>query len=223
MAYALAVLCSGRGTNLQALIDAIAARRLDARIHGVFSDKREAMALQRAHAAGIPTLALRPADFGSRAAFDRALFERVAQVQPALIVCAGYMRLIDAAVVQMWLGRMINLHPSLLPAYPGLHTHARALADGVREHGASVHYVTPELDGGPVIAQARLAPRAGEEAHALAARVQALEHRLLPATVHALAQGRVTLRDGVVHWDGRPSRAPWQLDADGVLRGEHVG
>jgi phosphoribosylglycinamide formyltransferase-1 len=220
MTYALAVLCSGRGTNLQALLDAIASRRLDAEIRGVFSDRPQAPALTRARAAGIAAVALRPADFATRMAFDCALFERVAEIQPALIVCAGYMRLIDASVVQTWLGRMINLHPSLLPDYPGLHTHARAVADGVREHGASIHFVTPKLDGGPVIAQARLAPSANDDAERLGARVQVLEHRLLPATVQAFAQGRVALRDGVVYWDRRASRTPWQLDANGELRGQ---
>lgn len=212
----LAVLASGRGTNLQALLDARAAGRLDADVVGVFSDRRSAGALERARAAGIPAVALRPADHADRAAFDAALFERVAAVQPDLIVCAGYMRLLGDAQVEAWHGRMINIHPSLLPMFKGLRTHEQALAAGVREHGASVHFVTAELDGGPVIAQARVPVLPGDDATTLAARVLDREHPLLVATLRLLAAGRVRLDGASVEFDGRTLRRPLQLAGDAL-------
>ena len=150
----LAVLASGRGSNLQAILDAIGDGVLDAGVVGVFSDRPKAQALERARAAGIPAIALRPADFDTRDAYDAALFDAIARVQPELVVCAGYMRLLGAAQVEAWHGRMINIHPSLLPLFKGLRTHEQALAAGALQHGASVHFVTAELDGGPVIAPA---------------------------------------------------------------------
>ncbi|QDH69345.1 phosphoribosylglycinamide formyltransferase [Marilutibacter alkalisoli] len=215
----IAVLASGRGSNLQVLIDAIAAGRLNATIAGVFSDRPKAGALERARHASIPTTSLRPRDFDSRAAFDDALFSHVDTVQPDLIVCAGYMRLLSEHVVEARQGHMINIHPSLLPAFKGLHTHQQALAAGVREHGASVHFVTSELDGGPVIAQARVPVLDGDDADALAARVLTREHPLLLATVKVLAEGRVRLRDGTVTLDDRPLAAPLQLDDNDRLSG----
>ncbi len=160
----LAVLVSGRGSNLLAILDAIARGDLDAEVVGVFSDKREAPALEHARHAGIPVQALSPRGFASRDEYDERLFSRVDVVQPDLIVCAGYMRLISDAAVAARIGRMINIHPSLLPAFKGLRTHQQALDAGVDVHGASVHYVTPELDGGPVIAQARVPVQAGDDA-----------------------------------------------------------
>jgi len=211
--YRIAVLASGRGSNLQALIDAIATGALDASIVGVFSDQPTARALQRARAAGIPAHALEPGAFASRAAFDEALFARIEREQPALIVCAGYLRLIDAGIVESRRGRIINIHPSLLPAFPGLRTHRRALAAGVGEHGASVHFVTADLDGGPVIAQTVVPVRAQDTAPALARRVLRREHPLLVETVRLLAVGRIRLIDDAVQLDGRPLVAPLQLRA----------
>ena len=210
----LAVLASGAGTNLQALIDAIASGELAAEIVGVFSDKPACAALQRARDAGIPATALSPKAFASRAAFDAALFAAVDAARPDLIVCAGYMRLIAAAEVEARPDRMINLHPSLLPAFKGLHTHQQALDAGVREHGASVHVVTADLDGGPVIAQARVPVLPGDSAETLAARVREQEHPLLVDTVRLLAEGRLQLRDGRVYLNGKASAAPLQLGAN---------
>ncbi|GHD70861.1 phosphoribosylglycinamide formyltransferase [Luteimonas padinae] len=207
----LAVLASGRGSNLQAILDAIDDGRLHAQVAGVFGDKPRAFALERARAAGIPARALRPGDFAGRDEFDAALFAEVASVRPDLIVCAGYMRLLGAAALAPWAGRIINIHPSLLPDFKGLDTHARALAAGVPEHGASVHFVTADLDGGPVIAQARVPVLDGDDADALAARVLDTEHPLLVATLQLLCAARIVLRDEVVELDGRPLAAPLQL------------
>ena len=210
----IAVLASGRGTNLQALIDAIAAGSLDARIVGVFSDKANAGALQIAQAAGIPVESLDPRGFESRSAFDDALFRRVDAREPDLIVCAGYMRLISAAAVDACRGRLLNIHPSLLPAFKGLRTHAQAIAAGARQHGASVHYVTPDLDGGPVISQVVVPVLPGDDVDALGRRVLLREHALLVATVGLVAAGRLNLSGDVVTLDGATLATPLQLGAN---------
>ena len=207
----IAVLASGRGSNLQAIIDAIADGTLDAELVGVFSDKPDAFALQRARDAGIHAEALRAKGFASRDAFDDAFFAKVDAVEPDLIVCAGYMRIIGAAAVEARPGRMINIHPSLLPLFKGLHTHQQALDAGVAEHGASVHFVTPDLDGGPVIAQARVPVLPGDDADTLAARVLEREHPLLLETLRWLAAGRVTLHEQTVQINGHPAARPLQL------------
>lgn len=207
----IAVLASGRGSNLQAILDAIRDRALDASVVGVFSDRRKAIALERARNAGIPDVAISPKSFDTREAFDAALFAEVAAVQPDLIVCAGYMRLLGAAEVEAWHGRMINIHPSLLPLHKGLHTHAQALADGVADHGCSVHFVTAELDGGPVIAQASVPVLPGDDADALAARVLDREHPLLIATLQLFSARRLRLDGASVQFDSRPLRAPLRL------------
>jgi phosphoribosylglycinamide formyltransferase 1 len=213
----LAVLASGAGTNLQAMIDAIATGALAARIVGVCSDKATAPALARARAAGIPAEALSPKDFASRAAFDAALFARVDAAAPDLIVCAGYMRIISAEAIQARANRMINLHPSLLPAFKGLHTHRQALAAGVREHGASVHVVTADLDDGPVLAQARVPVQPDDDEISLAARVRGVEHPLLLATVAALAEGRLRMGPAGIFLNGESLHTPLQLADDGRL------
>lgn len=208
----LAVLASGRGSNLLAILDAITRGQLDAEVVGLFSDKADAPALVRARDAGIEARSLLPRDFASRADFDEHLFSLVDTVQPDLIVCAGYMRLISDAAVAARTGRMINIHPSLLPEFKGLRTHQQALDAQARVHGASVHYVTPELDGGPVIAQARIAVDAGDDAARLAERVLQREHPLLVATLREISTGRIGWKDGNVHYDGHPLPAPLQLD-----------
>lgn len=209
----LAVLASGRGSNLQAVLDAVASGALDARVVGVFSDRASAPALQRARDAGVSAQALDPKTFATRADFDRALFAQVDACAPDLVVCAGYLRLIDTAVVEARRGRMINIHPSLLPAFKGLRTHQQALDARAAEHGASVHYVTPALDGGPVIAQVRVPVLANDTADTLAARVLAREHPLLVETLRWLAAGRIALAEDRVHVDGLP-HAPLQLAAN---------
>ena len=216
----IAVLASGRGSNLQALIDAIAAGRIDAQLVGVFSDRADAFALERARRAGIATLSLSPRDFADRLAFDKQLFSHIDAVHPDVIVCAGYMRLLSDREVEAHAGRMINIHPSLLPAFKGLRTHQQALAAGVSEHGASVHVVSAELDGGPVIAQARVAVLSGDDVPMLAQRVLDREHPLLVETLRWLAAGRLVLDRYGATLDGAKLSAPLQLDADNRLIAE---
>lgn len=207
----VAVLASGRGSNLAALIAARDAGTLPAEFVLVASDKASAGALRLAEAAGIPTLALDPRSYPDRPAFDRELFARIAASGAELLVLAGFMRVIDGAVVAGWEGRAINIHPSLLPKYPGLHTHRRCLEAGDAEHGASVHYVTAELDGGPVVAQARIPVGAGDTETSLAERLLAEEHKLLPAVVGAIARGRLRWNGRAV-FDGRPVASPLSLE-----------
>jgi phosphoribosylglycinamide formyltransferase 1 len=216
-ALRIAVLASGAGTNLQALIDTIAADALQARIVGVFSDKATCLALRRAHDAGIAATAVSPKAFASREAYDAEFFAAVDAAKPDLIVCAGYMRLISPAAVNARPDRIINLHPSLLPAFKGLHTHQQALDAGAPEHGASVHVVTADLDDGPVIAQARVPVRADDDAETLAARVREREHPLLVETVRLLANRQLMLHDGAIYLNGERLRTPLQLSATHTL------
>lgn len=211
----IAVLASGRGSNLQALLDAIDAGQLDAEIVGVFSDRPASAALQRVS----PELrwSARPRDFADRAAFDAALGDALAAVQPDWIVCAGYMRILGPALVERFAGRMLNIHPSLLPLYPGLDTHARALAAGDAEHGASVHFVTAKLDAGAVIAQVRVPVLAGDDPDTLAARVLVYEHPLLLNVVRLAVAGRIAEQGATVLLDGHPLFTPLQLDCDHLI------
>jgi phosphoribosylglycinamide formyltransferase-1 len=217
MSFPVAVLASGRGSNLAALIDARDAGTLPIKLTLVASDKADAPALRNAEAHGIPTFALDPKTFASRREFDEALFANVAASGAKLVVLAGYMRILDAAVTAQWEGRMINIHPSLLPKYRGLHTHRRVLKAGDLEHGASVHFVSAELDGGPVIAQARIDTHPGDTEDALAARLLSREHRLLTACVGAIARGEVRERDGKVLFHGHPIPAPLRLGDGEIL------
>lgn len=203
MSLRVAVLASGEGSTLQAMIDARDAGRLDVDFVGLFSDKPGARALERALAASMPVCALSPKGYASRIEHDRALFARVEQVQPELIVCAGYMRIISAAVAQQFERRMINLHPSLLPKFRGLRTHRQCLEAGDAVHGASVHWVTAELDGGPVMAQARVPVHAADSEQTLEARVREVERPLLLAAIRALAGGRIRHGDAVRFLDSQ--------------------
>lgn len=218
--FRIAVLASGRGSNLQALLGAIADGRIPARIVGVFSDRPGCQALELARAAGVPALAVSPRGFAARAAHDEALFSEVAAVQPDLIVCAGYLRIIGEAAVRRFMPRMINIHPSLLPRHPGLDTHARALAAGDRDHGASVHVVTPVLDAGPVLAQAHIGIGPGDTPESLAARLLPREHALLTACVALIAEGRLQLDAQCPRLDGAPLRRPLRLGDDDRLHGD---
>ncbi|WAT14066.1 phosphoribosylglycinamide formyltransferase [Xanthomonas fragariae] len=212
----LAVLASGRGSNLQAIIDATASGRLQAEVVGVFSDRPRAPALQKVDQAR--RWSASPRDFADRAAFDAALGDAIAAVQPDWVICAGYMRILGEPLVRRFAGRILNIHPSLLPKYRGLHTHARALKAGDVEHGASVHLVVPELDAGTVIAQARVPVLPEDSAEQLAARVLAREHPLLLATLDLLASGRVVVQGDRVHIDGQCMFTPLRLEcADTAL------
>jgi phosphoribosylglycinamide formyltransferase-1 len=207
------VLASGRGSNLGALIQAAQAPDARFEIVLVAGDRPEAQALRIAEAAGIATLALDPRGYRDRASFDADLFARVAEHAPELVVLAGFMRILDPGALAPWVGRMINIHPSLLPKYRGLRTHERAIGAGDAMHGASVHFVTPELDGGPVISQADLPIEPGDTPATLAARLLPIEHRLLAATVDLIAQGRLALDGDRVRFDGEPLAAPLRTSA----------
>jgi phosphoribosylglycinamide formyltransferase-1 len=213
----IAALASGRGSNLAALIAARDRGELPVEFVLVGSDKARAGALDIARAAGIPTLALNPRDYPDRRSFDLDLFGRIAASGADLLVLAGFMRIVDAEAIAPWAGRAINVHPSLLPKYRGLHTHRRAIEAGDAEHGASVHFVTAELDGGPVIAQRRIPVLAGDNEDLLALRLLPEEHRLLPAVVAAITEGRLTYADGQPYFAGNPLTRPLAMDDLGVL------
>lgn len=211
----IAVLVSGRGSNLQALLDAIAEGSLDAQVVGVFSDRPQAGALQRAP---VDLRWSRDAGtYAARADFDAELAEAVAATRPDWIVCAGYLRILGDAFVARFRGRLLNIHPSLLPSYRGLRTHARALRAGEREHGASVHFVVPELDAGAVVAQARVPVHADDTPERLAARVLQAEHPLLVEVVRLAVAGRIAEHGATVLLDGHPLFTPLQLDSPGHL------
>jgi phosphoribosylglycinamide formyltransferase-1 len=210
------VLASGRGSNLSALLHARERGELPVEFVLVASDKADAGALRLAEAANIPTLALDPRSYPDRRAFDLDLFDRIAASGADLLVLAGFMRILDGEALTPWVGRMINIHPSLLPKYRGLHTHRRALEAGDAEHGASVHFVTAELDGGPVIAQARLSIMAGDDEQQLAHRLLPVEHRLLPAVLALLANGRLQWDGQAPLFDGQTLSTPLRLDEQGL-------
>src|SRR5512137_999683 len=202
------VLVSGRGSNLQAIAAQADAGALPVRIEAVVSDRADAGALDWARDRGIPAAVLSPRDFADREAYGRALGDLVEGYTPQLVVLAGFMRILSDEFVLRFSGRMLNIHPSLLPRYPGLHTHRRALEAGDPEHGASVHFVTPELDGGPVVLQARVPVLPGDDEDTLAARVLREEHVIYPRCIGWFAAGRLACRDGAVWLDGRPLTKP---------------
>lgn len=209
------MLASGRGSNLQALLDAIAAGRLDAEIVGVFSDKPAAPALQR-----VPPALRWSRDakcYAQREDFDHELADAVAARAPDWVICAGYLRILGDAFVERFRGRLLNIHPSLLPKYRGLRTHARAIEAGDREHGVSVHFVIPALDAGTVIAQARVPVLPGDSQETLSARVLAQEHPLLVAVMRLAVSGRLTERGTTVSVDGHTLFTPLHLDCSGDL------
>ncbi|MFQ2077397.1 phosphoribosylglycinamide formyltransferase [Aeromonas veronii] len=196
------VLISGSGSNLQAILDHCASGKIAGQVVGVISNKADAYGLVRAKEAGVATSILAQQQFASREEYDAALLALMADYQPDLVVLAGFMRILSGDLVRHFAGRMINIHPSLLPKYQGLHTHQRAIDDGEREHGASVHFVTEELDGGPVILQARVPIFEGDDADEVAARVQAQEHSIYPLVVRWFCEGRLQMVDGAVQLDG---------------------
>lgn len=207
----LVVLASGRGTNLRAILTACRAGQLRAEVVGVLSDRADAGALAIARTAGVPTTHVDPAGHADREAYGAALATAVAAARPDLVVLAGFMRVLSTDFVTRHLGRLVNIHPSLLPDYPGLHTHRRALADGRREHGASVHFVIPRLDAGPVIMRARVPVHADDDEARLAARVLEVEHRLYPAALALLVDGQVAFRDGRVYKGATALPAPLEF------------
>lgn len=203
----ITVLISGRGSNLAALIDAADAGAFDGAVTQVISNRPDAPGLAFAAQHGIAATIVDHRAFASRAAFEAALADAIDRSKPDLVVLAGFMRILGAAFVQRYAGRMLNIHPSLLPAYPGVDTHRRALADGATRHGCTVHFVTPDVDGGPILAQAEVPVLPGDDPASLAARVLDAEHRLLPQVVGWFCAGRVALEDGRVRIDASPSNA----------------
>ena len=211
------VLISGNGSNLQALIDARAGGRLDIDIVQVISNRPDAQGLQRAKEAGIPTLVIDHTSFPNRAEFDSELASAITAGLPDLVVLAGFMRIIGPAVLTPLEGRMINLHPSLLPLYRGTNTYQRALDAGDSEHGASIHFVSEELDGGPVLSQLRIPILPQDDNESLARRLAPMEHRLLVATVEFLTRHTVECRNEEIHVDGEILNCPLLLQTDDTL------
>ena len=201
----IVILISGRGSNMESLLAAALtgdlAHRLPVHIAGVLSNRHDAKGLATATAFGIPTRIVDHQAFASREAFDQAMAEAIDRLAPDLVVLAGFMRILSDNFVQHYAGRLINIHPSLLPSFPGLHTHRRALEEGVRIHGCTVHFVTPALDHGPVIVQAAVPVLDTDDEATLAARVLAQEHRIYPLAVRWFAEERLHLHAGRVRFD----------------------
>jgi phosphoribosylglycinamide formyltransferase-1 len=212
----IAILISGRGSNMLAIAAAARGGTLPVRVVAVVSDQAHAAGLARAQELGLPCEVLERRPDEDRAAYDRRLSALLRKFEPGLVVLAGFMRILGEAFVEEFSGRLLNIHPSLLPEYRGLHTHARVLAAGDREHGCSVHFVTSELDGGPVVLQARVPVLPGDTEHSLSARVQAAEHRIYPQVIEWYASGRLAWKDHGPWLDGRPLHDPILLDQGGA-------
>lgn len=198
----IVALISGRGSNLQSIIDEMHAGRLPIELRAVVSNNPDAHGLVRAHAAGVNTCIVDHRQFPSRVHYDQALMAAIDEHNPGLVVLAGFMRILGRAFVEHYAGRLINIHPSLLPAFPGLDTHMRALQNGARQHGASVHFVTPDVDAGPIIIQATVPVYEDDSPDVLAARVLRQEHRIYPQAIRWFAEGRLEIRDNRVLVDG---------------------
>ncbi len=189
----IVILISGRGSNMESLLAAVAAGTLPVRVAAVLSNRPDAAGLRSAAAQGVPTRVVDHKQFADRVAFDAAMSEAIDAFAPDLVVLAGFMRILSEGFVRRYEGRLMNIHPSLLPAFPGLHTHRKALDEGVRVHGCTVHFVTPTLDHGPVVVQAAVPVLDDDDEAALAARVLAQEHRVYPQAVRWFAEGRLRL------------------------------
>lgn len=200
--HRLVVLISGSGTNLQAIIDAVNAGAVNAKISAVISNEESAKGLQRAAQSKIATAVVDHKQFDSKEAFDRALIELIDRYEADTVLLAGFMRILTPTFVSHYAGKVLNIHPSLLPKFQGLHTHQRALEAGEKQHGCSIHFVTDEVDGGPVIAQATVSVEATDDADSLAKKVLRKEHILYPLVVSWKADGRLKLSNGGVWLDG---------------------
>lgn len=203
-----AILISGSGSNLQSFIDRSATGEIDLDLSVVFSNNADAYGLTRAKNAGIATACLAHGDFSGRESFDRAVAAKLDTYQPELLILAGFMRILSPSFVDHFKGRILNIHPALLPAYPGLDTHQRVLDAGEKWHGSTVHFVTEELDGGPCILQGRLPVDRQESAAELCARVQAIEHRIYPEAANWFGQGRLKFKDDAAWLDGKKLDKP---------------
>jgi len=211
-ALPVVVLISGSGSNLQAIIDAVANQSVNANIKAVISNRPGVLGLERAQTAGIPTQVIDHKDYPDRRSFELELEKVIDSYEPQLIVLAGFMRILTPEFVNHYLGRMINIHPSLLPNFQGLHTHQRAIDAGVKEHGASIHFVTPELDGGPVVLQAKVTVLADDTPQALAARVLTVEHQIYPQAIEFIAQQRLHLKNNQAYLDDQIIEVPTPLE-----------
>jgi phosphoribosylglycinamide formyltransferase-1 len=200
----IVILISGRGSNMEAIVRAQQAEAWPARIAAVISNKPDAKGLAFAQAHGIPTAVVPNKEFPSRDAFDAALRETIDRFEPDLVVLAGFMRILTAPFVAHYAGRMLNIHPSLLPLFPGLHTHRQALDAGAVEHGATVHFVTAELDHGPAVIQARIPVLPGDTEDSLAERLLAEEHVIYPQAVRLFIEDRLSIEDGEVRIAATP-------------------
>lgn len=212
----IVILISGSGTNLQVLLDAQASQRLAGRIVAVISNEPGAGGLERAVQTGIDTTVVSHRDFPDRSTFDRALKNAIDEFDPALLVLAGFMRILTDEFVRDYRGRLLNIHPSLLPAYPGLHTHERVLQAGDHEHGATVHFVTEELDGGPSVLQGRVPVLAGDTPETLSRRVLSQEHRIYIQVVNWFCNGRLRLSADGAELDGQKLDKPLDIDSGSV-------
>lgn len=198
----IVVLISGSGSNLQAILNACQQGKIAAQVTAVFSNQAEAYGLIRGQQAGAETHFLDPTGFANRQEYDAKLMEKIDFYQPDVIVLAGFMRILSPEFVRHYQGKMLNIHPSLLPLYPGLNTHQRAMESGDQEHGASVHFVTEELDGGPVVLQAKVPIFSDDDVDALRARVQHQEHFIYPLAVKWLVEERLSMRGNDAYLDG---------------------
>jgi phosphoribosylglycinamide formyltransferase-1 len=208
----LVVLISGRGSNLQAILDQASSGELPVEVAAVISNRPGVHGLERARQAGVPALELDHKLFADRPEFEAALIDLIDHYRPDLVILAGFMRVLTPGFTEHYQGRIFNIHPSLLPKFRGLHTHERAIAAGETVHGASIHFVTAELDGGPVIVQARVPVLPDDDPDTLAARVLEREHRLYPQAIRWFAEGRLGLAGKRVLFDGKPMAEPLRLE-----------
>ncbi len=204
----IVILISGNGSNLQAFIEAQKTADFGGEIIAVISNKADAFGLSRAESAGIPALSVQHTDYPSRESFDQALADEINRFNPDLIILAGFMRILTAGFVAEFRGRLLNIHPSLLPKYPGLHTHKRALENNDEYHGTTVHFVTEELDGGPLIAQAKTRLSIDDTEDQLLAKIQTLEHQLYPSTVKMLLKSQIKLKQDDVYFENDKLEQP---------------
>jgi phosphoribosylglycinamide formyltransferase-1 len=211
----IAILISGRGTNMRVIAERAAAGSLPVDVRVVITDQPAAEGLRTATAMNIATRVLAPRDFPDRASYDQALLRLLAEYGPKLVVLAGFMRILTPHFIGAYAGRILNVHPSLLPSYRGMHTHRRVLESGEKVHGVSIHFVTEELDGGPVIVQAEVPVQPEDSEMTLSARVQRSEHRIYPQAIDWFARGRLLLKDGRAWLDGKPLAAPLREPAQG--------
>jgi phosphoribosylglycinamide formyltransferase 1 len=216
VALPLAILISGRGSNMVAIAQACAAGRINAAVSQVLCDQPEAPGIIRARELGLATSVIERAAFADAAAFEAALLRALAARAHELVVLAGFLRILSSQFVARYAGRMLNIHPSLLPQYRGLDTHRRVLAAGDTHHGASVHFVTAELDAGPIVLQSKVRVLPGDTAQSLAERVHASEHVIYPKVIGWLAQGRLLFREGRLWFDGEPLDEPLVEDFRGI-------